>query len=230
MTVFPVRLHRPAWCGLLLAAFALAAPAARADTITRDVNITLDAAAISSYDLDVDQNGTTDFTFTAAFVPDPFLSVGFDTVDFPFASTNGVVIDFATGDGFPTVTRLGLGGVVTATDTFSFGSFDQGNLFFFTSFDAPTGNFEGQTGYVGLRFVGAAGTLYGYAQVTVNALDATDNPLGLTIGTVAFNDVPDASITIAPAAVDVPAPAGVVLFAVGLCGVGFVRRRTKVTV
>lgn len=213
----------PAWAALAAMVLLGSARPAHAGFFTRTVNVTLDAGNLESYDLDVDLNGTTDFTFTAAFVPDPFLSVGFDVIDFPFGGNNGVVIDAPTGDGFPTVSRLGAGGTVSAANAFSSASFDQGNLFFFTTFDPPSGNFLGRTGFVGLRFDRAGGTVFGFAQVTVNGLDATGNPLGLTIGTVGYSDVPGQAVRI-PA---VPVPATLPLFAAGGAALLGVRRWRK---
>ncbi len=203
-------------CLTLLTAVGLSVPSqpAKAALVIRNVNVTLDAAIPDSFDLDVDLDGTIDFTFTAAFVPDPFLSVGFDVVDFPFASNNGVVIDAPTGDGFPTASLLGLGGTVSGSNDFSSASFDQGNLFFFTSFDPPSGNFGGRTGFVGLRFDGPGGILFGFAEVTVNALDAPANPLDLTIGRVGFNDVPGQAAQIGA----VPEPATLMVFGVAALG------------
>lgn len=134
-------------------------------------------------------------------------------VDFPFASGNGVAIDFPVGNGFPAVSRLQVGNTVSGANAFS-GPNDQGNLFFFTPFDLPSGNYEGQTGYLGLRFDTVNGTQYGFAEVTVNSLNALDNPLGLTIGTVGFNDIPDQPVQIAV----VPEPAGPALFGIGALG------------
>lgn len=189
-------------------------PPAQADVITRNVGVTLSAANIDSYNLDVDLNGTTDFTFTAAFVSDPFLSVGFDVVDFPFGSNNSVVIDFPTINGFPTASRLQIGDVVSAANTFALASFDQGNLFFFTSFDPPSGNFNGQTGFLGLRFDRPDGAVFGFAEITVNSLDAELNPPDLTIGQVGFNDVAGEPIRISAVA----EPASLMIF--GLGGLG----------
>ena len=202
--------------------------AADAAVVVRDVNVTLSAADIETFDLDVDLNGTTDFIFTAALVPDPFLTVGFDTVDVPFGSRNGTVIENAVRDGFPTSRRLGRGETVSAADVFSFGSSDQSNLFFLI--DAPfipglserSGNFEGQTGFVGLRFENLMGELlFGFAEVTVNALDGSDGPpLDLTIGRVGFNNVPGA-----PVQTPVPEPASLALF--GLTGLGLLAGRRR---
>ena len=198
-------LSEPAWAGV----------------ISRDVNVTLNAANIETYDLDVNLDGITDFTFTAALALDPDLSVGFDTVDFRFGSNNAVVVDTSTGDGFPTASLLQVGNFVSAANVFS-GPVDQGNLFFFTSFEAASGNFGGQTGYLGLRFDTVSGIEYGFALVTVNGLTAQNNPLGLTIGPVAFNDTPGQGIQIAA----VPEPMTPTLFGIGALGLfaGFLRR------
>ena len=189
----------PLWVTLsaALALLGLGQPA-HGGLMTRNVNVTLNAGNIDSYELDVNLDGTTDFTFTAALVLDPNLSVGFDVVDFPFGGNNGVVIDTPTINGFPTASRLAVGDTVSAANVFSLASFDQGNLFFFTTFDPPSGNFEGKTGYLGLRFDGPGGIFYGFAQITVNALNAPINPLGLTIGTVGFETVAGQPVQITP--------------------------------
>lgn len=196
-----------------------------ANLVTRSVGVTLNAANIESYDLDLNLDGTTDFTFTAALVLDPVLSVGFNVVDFRFGSSNGVVIDLPTGDGFPAASLLQVGDTVSAANMFS-GPNDQGNLFFFTTFDPPSGNFLGQTGYLGLRFDAAGGTEYGFAEVTINSLNTQSNPLGLTIGNVGFNDVPGQSVRISA----VPEPSSLLLF--GSCALGllaFQRRKPGVS-
>ena len=201
--------------------------AATAAFVTRNVNVTLNAANIESYNLDVDLNGTTDFKFTAAYVPDPDLSVGFDVVDFPFASRNGVVIDQTTGDGFPTASRLSPGNTVSSANLFSFGSNDQGNLFFYISTDTPpaTGNFDGRTGYIGLKFERGTDILYGFAQITVNSLTSPTNPLGLTIGTIGYQTVAGQPVTIPANAVPEPGAAMAMFF--GLCTLAPVARRIR---
>ena len=205
---------------------ALSLPAKSA-LIERNVNVTLNARNIESYNLDVDLNGTTDFTFTAALVLDPVVSVGFDVVDFPFGGNNGVVIDMATSDGFPTVSRLAVGNLISAANIFSNGSFEQGNLFFFTSFDPPSGNFEGNTGFLGLRFDGTGGPLFGFAEITVDSLNTVNNPLGLSIGRVGYNNVPGQSVQIA-AAVPEPGTLPAVLGGLGLLA-AFRRRKANAT-
>ena len=199
---------------LALALLGLGSPS-KADPITRNVNVTLNALNVESFDLDVDLDGVIDFKFTAALVPDPVLSVGFAVVDFPFGSNNGVVIDRPTFDGFPTASRLAAGDTVSSAATFSLASFDQGNLFFFTTLDPPSGNFGGQHGFVGLRFDRAGGTVFGFAEITVNDLNAPVNPLGLTIGTVGYDDVPGRAVVIPTA---VPEPCSLVVLLLGLCG------------
>ncbi len=215
------------WVPAMLSAVAffsaLSFPAQSA-LIERNVNVTLNAQNIESYNLDVDLNGTTDFTFTAALVLDPLLAVGFDVVDFPFGGNNSVVIDMATSDGFPTASRLAAGNTVSEANIFSSASFDQGNLFFFTSFDPPSGNFEGNTGFLGLRFDGTGGPLFGFAEITVDSLNSLDNPLGLTIGRVGYNDVPGQSVQIAAV---VPEPGSLPVALVGLGLLAAFRRRAN---
>ncbi|MDG3004581.1 PEP-CTERM sorting domain-containing protein [Paludisphaera mucosa] len=210
--------------GLLLAVAAIGwggLQTARAELIIRDVNVTLNAAAIESYDLDVDGDGTTDFTFTAAFAPDPALTVGFDTVDVPRSNSfnNAVVVDQTTGDGFPTASLLALGDVISSSSLFSF-PFDQSNLFFTITIEPATGNFEGRTGFIGLRFDRGNDVLYGFAQITVKPLDDPVDPLGLTIGFVGYNDAAGEAAQI------VPEPSSVVLSVLGgLSLLGFARLR-----
>lgn len=194
---------------------------AGAAVITRDVNVTLTAANVEQFDLDVNLDGLTDFTFTAAFVGDPFLTVGFATVDFPFGGNNGAVIDQPTINGFPTVSRLNLGDTVSPNDVFSFASFDQGNLSFFTSFDPESGNFGGRTGFVGLRFDTPNGLLFGFAEVTVAGRDSA-RPFDLTIGRVGFESVPGRAALIA-----VPEPLSVGLFAAAGVGAVVAGRRVR---
>lgn len=204
-----------------LAALLGSVETAQAGIVTRNLGVTLVAANVESFDLDVDLDGTIDFTFTAAFVADPIVSAGFDVVDFPFASANGVVIDAVSGDGFPAASRLAVGDTISETSLFSFAAFDQGNLFFFTSFDPPSGNFGGAQGVIGLRFESAGGTRFGFAEVAVNALDAAVDPLNLTILRVGYEDAPGAAISIA----DVPTPSSLALFAVGAIALGAGLRR-----
>ena len=80
----------------------------RGALVTRVVNVSLNAANLDVYDLDVDLNGTNDFKFTTELVLDldPNLSVGLDVVNFPFASNNGVVIDLFDPNRFPNATRF----------------------------------------------------------------------------------------------------------------------------
>ena len=193
------------WIGVILL---LAAGQARASLVTRYVGATLNAGASDTFGLDVDLNGTTDFTFTAAYVPDPLLTVGFDTVDVPRSNSfdNALVVDATTGDGFPTASKLGIGNLVSAASTFSF-PFDQSNLFFTDTIDPATGHFAGQTGYVGLKFDRGTDILYGFAQITVNALDDPVDPLGLTIGFVGYNDVAGQSAQVVPEPRRSPSPA-----------------------
>ena len=198
---------------------AVARPAGAA-VVTRAVNVTLDAANLDAYALDLDQNGTTDFTFQAAYAPDPTLTVGFDQIEFPFASGNAAVVDVQTGDGFPAASRLSPGAVVSAASAFS-GPNDQANLYSFDTFDPETGNFGGRTGFVGLRFAGAGGaTFFGSAQVTVNDMNAA-RPDDLTIGTVAYNNVAGQPLTVAA----VPEPTTAVVAAIAALAVGRRRRR-----
>ncbi len=209
---------------LMLVPCAIAQSSAQAGLVFRDLNVTLDASMVSQYDLDVDLDGTIDFKFTSAFLPDPTLPVGFNVIDFPFASNNGVVIDAQTGDGFPSASRLVIGNVVSSASLFSFPS-DQGNLSFFASMDPPSGNFEGRTGYIGLKFDRLGGTAFGFAEISVNARDAAVNPLGLTLRNVAFNDTLGEFATISA----VPEPSSITLAGLSLGLLAAFRLRTKRT-
>ena len=204
-------------------------PVAQAAPVYRHVNATLNALNIEQFALDVNQNGTTDFTFTAAYAPDPFFTVGFDTVDVPFGSSNAFVIDSPTFNGFPTITRLMAGAVVSSASQFS-SSGDQGNLFFSTPFDPDSGNFGGQSGYVGLRFVsGVPGTFfYGFAEVSVVGINAASNQLDLSIGTVGYDNLAGQAIQI-PFAVGAPVsePGSLALLGAGGFGLLLVRRRRQ---
>ena len=189
---------------------------------TRYLGYTVSAANVASYNLDVDQNGTTDFTFQAAYVPDPVLTVGFDQIEFPFGGGNGVVIDTQTNDGFPPTSLLKSGAMISSASLFCL-SGDDADLFYDDTLDPTTGNFGGQTGYVGFRFTAADGTHYGYAQVTVKSLNSAVNPLDLTIGTVAYNTTPGQAITIS----SVPEPMSAAIM--GAAGVGILLRRRRAT-
>jgi hypothetical protein len=200
-----------------VALFTAWAPTAQAGLITRQVNHTLTAipdGPNNFFDLDVDLNGTTDFTFTTiiALPQDPSFAA-FAVVEAPFGTINGAVIDAFTGDGFPAVSRLSSGDSVSSADQFFNASFDQGNLFFVTAFDPPSGNFDDATGFIGLRFAGSSGeTFFGFAQVTVNDLFAAQDPLAVTIGLVGYESVAGAPAQIP----DVPEPTSALLLGAAL--------------
>lgn len=201
--------------GVVIGAWLAAIPIASAALVTRQVNHTLTATPDSPnniYDLDIDLNGVKDFKFTTIIgVPEDPTFASFSVVDHPFGSSNAYVIDALTSDGFPTIRLLKPGASIGPTSFFS-GPNDQGNLFFIAFPDAATGNFQNQTGYIGLRFTRGADTLYGFAQITVNDLLAPQNPLALTIGTVGYESVAGQAVQ-TPA---VPLPAAATLGGAGL--------------
>jgi hypothetical protein len=197
-------------------------PAARAALVSRYLGVTLSAANIDSYDLDVDQNGTNDFTFQAAYVPDPTLTVGFDQIKFLFGSNNAVVIDTQTNDGFPPTSLLVPGDTVTPTSLFS-GPNDTADLFSYDTIDPQTGNFNGQSGFVGFRFDGAGGEHYGYVQVSVKSLNDPNDPLDMTLGTLVYNDVAGQGVQVTA----VPEPGSLLVLAGMGIGISTLSRRRK---
>ena len=196
--------------------------ASRADAVlvSRNVGVTLNASTLDSYALDVDQNGVADFTFETAYVPDPVLTVGFDQIRARFGSGNGIVIDSQTGDGFPPASRLASGNTVSSASLFATSN-DDVDLYFYDTLDPITGNFGGQTGFVGFRFDGAGGSQFGYAQVTVRSLNDSTGPFDLTIGRVVYSDTAGTAVQVAP----VPEPT--VLAAAGMAGIALRLRRPR---
>ncbi len=194
----------------------------QAELILRDVDVSLSALNLEEYNLDVDLNGTTDFTFNASLVPGPPLTVGFNVINFPFASNNGVVIDSATGDGFPNASYLTLGNLVSDAQLYSFASLDQGNLVFAVGSEPPSGNFLNRSGFIGLRFDRPEGITFGFAEITVNDINAAINPLGLSISAVGFNNIPGVPALIS----SVPEPTSGLLILV-LTLVGFALRSPR---
>jgi hypothetical protein len=220
----PMRLVRIGLITMLLAIFFSSGSSIHAELIIRSVNVSLNATNLESFALDLDSNGSTDFTFNASFIPDPLLPVGFDVIEFPFASKNGVVIDSFTGNGFPNASLLSLGNLVSDTQLFSLAAIDQGNLFFTAAGDPPSGNFLNRTGYVGLKFDRPGGVSFGFAELTVNDINAPGNPLGLTIGTVGYNNTLGAPAQIS----SIPEPTSFMLFVVSsLATITFRRKRSS---
>lgn len=205
------------------AAVCLLGPMASAHStvVVRTVGVTLNSATLDSYDLDVELNGTTDFSFDSAFSSDPFFGVlGFAQITLPFASSNAFVVDSGAGSSFALVSRLLAGASVSGASMFS-ALGDPGDLA--SEFFAPsTGNFFGQTGFVGLRFVGDNGSLFGFAEITVDGPNAS-NPYSLTIGRVGYET--DGSAVQIPGANVVPEPGSLALLAAA--GIGFLATRRR---
>lgn len=195
----------------------------QAALVTRVVNVNLNASNLDTFNLDFDLSGTSDFNFGASFIPDPVLTIGFDVVNAPFGSSNGVVIDAFSPTGAPNATRLNVGDFVSSGNLFSSASFDQANLFSFVAADPSAGNFEGQTGYVGIRFDSIGGSLYGFAEVTVNGRNDATNPFGLTIGTIGYNDSVGQPVQISA----IPEPTSFAMVAIGALGIASSRYRRK---
>ena len=202
-----------AWSHFVWAFVALTASAPAAIT-TQTVNHQITAVPDGPnqfFDLDVDQNGTTDFTFRAIIgLPDEPSFASFADIQPQFGTLNGVVIDAFTGDGFPTVSRLQVGDVVSAAGLYS-GNNDLGNLSSQFFPDAPTGNFQNMAGYIGFQFENLGNTFYGFAQISVNDLLGPQDPLAVFIGTVSYEDTAGKSITVSA----VPEPATAILLALG---------------
>lgn len=193
---------------------------AHAALVVRTVNQTVNSANLFDvYALDVDLNGSTDFTFNASNIAN-FSSSAFITTD--STSSSAFVID-SINIGFPAVSRLLAGAGVSGTSLFSQPGSDQGDLATFNIVNvSSTGNFFGQTGFVGLRFVGGAGPLYGFAQITVDG-DGTDNPYSVTIGQVGYED--SGSALQIPGGAAVPEPGSLALLAAA--GIGFLASRRR---
>ena len=209
----------------VVAAPAVAPAVARAAVVTRTVNARLTATPDgpnNTYALDVDADGVPDFTFTTIIgIPEDPGFASFAQITPPFATVNGAVVDAATNDGFPTVSRLAAGTVVGPASVYS-GNNDNGNLRSAFNDEPPTGNFAATSGYVGFRFASGAATRYGFAYVSVRDLFATTDPLAVTIGQVGYESTPNTAVTLPPAG-GVPEPTA----AAGVAAAGLLLGRRR---
>ncbi|MEO5734668.1 MAG: PEP-CTERM sorting domain-containing protein [Rubrivivax sp.] len=193
---------------------------AHASVVMRNINAFISGMNFADFNLDVDNNGVTDFVFSAAATS---LS-SFSTVTFPFGTANSVVADSGVGSGFALVSKLVAGNTIGAGSLFAANN-DQGDLAFdFSGLNgAMGGNFGGQSGFVGLRFARGVNTLFGYLEVSVDGPSAAD-PFSIRLGRVFYEDG-GGSITIPGGPTGVPEPGSLALLAAA--GVGFLASRRR---
>ncbi len=210
---------------LSIGILATEAGVAQAAIVTRTFsNLVLDATQPGGgkYNLDLDLNGTTDFTFENFYSNDPAFILGFAQTKVPFGSNNGVVIDFQDNSGFPPARLLNAGAVVGPASLFS-NSNDTVNLYSSDPFIGPTGNFGGKRGFLGLRFVSGGQLLYGFADIAVNDLNSA-KPFDLTIFSASYETIAGQGAVVA-----VPEPATGVILLLGILGAALVHRTRKRT-
>ena len=207
---------------VLFTAYVFKPEVVQGSLVTRDLGNVLDAKNSGQFALDVDLDGAVDFNFETFFSNDPAFLVGFDQVRVPFGSQNGVVISTQTNDGFPPASFLRTGNAVGPTSVFS-NSNDVANLLSSDPFLGPTGEFGGRRGAVGLRFESGGNLRYGFADITVNAVNSA-SPFDLTLNSVSYESIPGQAAIVA-----VPEPSSVALIGlVSISGLGmFWRRRIK---
>ncbi len=209
---------------ILFTAYGFQPETVQASLITRDLgNVTLDAKNFGQFALDVDLDGTVDFNFQTFLSNDPAFLLGFDQVQTPFGSQNGVVISTQTNDGFPPASFLVNGDVVGPGSAFS-NLNDLANLYSSDPFLGATGESGGKRGAVGLRFESGGNLRYGFADITVNDINSA-SPFDLTLNSVSYESTPGVAAIVA-----VPEPTSAALVGFILMSSYGIFRRRKIKI
>ena len=219
-----------------LLAYAAAAGAAMAGAQTAQAEVqsrTLDVTVFDSptgFKLDVDQDGTDDFNFwhfsfdsgtnTIAFAEATIAAE--DTAALtgttnPYDEGTGKLVDAkveTASTNSPHAYNYGRGAWLAATPGGYFAS------------DYGTGNWAGQSGFLGLQFESSTtgGIHAGFVQLSVDANDSA-TPLAIRLTGVAWEDQAYTDIHVENIAKVVPEPVSLGLLAMGAVGIAAMRRR-----